>query len=78
MSTFKIVSLGIPAGGVGKDIVDHISARARKRIKHERAQARRHRTNFKGYGDICSQSAGIDAGIISVKGEGNLGCICAG
>lgn len=76
MSTLEVVLFRIPTGSVGEDIVDYISARARKRIEHEGAQARRHSANFKRYGDVCGHSAGIDAGIISVKSDGNLGGIC--
>ena len=76
ISTLKVVLFRIPTGSVGEDIIDYVPARARKRIEHEGAQARRHSANFKGYSDVFGQSAGIDAGIISVKSDGNLGSIC--
>lgn len=78
MSTLEVVLFRIATGGVGKDIIDYISTGARKWIEHEGAQARCDSANVKRQSDVCGDSAGIDAGIISVESDGNLRRICAG
>ena len=75
IATLEVVLFRVPTGRIGEDIIDYISTGARKRIEHEGAQAGCHDANLKGQTEVFGHGAGINAGIIGVKSDGNLGSI---